>query len=40
MLCLGHLSQEAIASSLAVDGKEIDKETLPREGDIFLLYPE
>lgn len=40
MLWLGHLSQAAIASSLAVDGKEIDKENLPREGDIFLLYPE
>lgn len=40
MLCLGYLSQEAIAPSLAVDGKGMDKENLPGEGDIFLLYLE
>lgn len=39
-LCLGYLSQEGIASGLAKNGKEIDKENLPREGDIFLLHLE
>ena len=39
-LCLGYLSREGIASSLAENGKEMDKGNLPREGDVFLLHLE
>lgn len=40
MLYLGYLSQEVIASSLAGEGRGIDKETLSRESGIFLLHLE